>query len=75
MQRNVSIWTGNKNTSEMSDCGNWEEGIIPGPSTSVIIYGHPRPFPVLNYNLTVKSVTIEPGAKLSVSPGKTLTVN
>jgi len=75
MQRNISIWTGNKNTAEMSDCGNWEEGIVPSPSTAVIIYGHARPFPVLNYNLTVKSLTIEPGAKLSVSPGKTLTVN
>jgi hypothetical protein len=75
MQRNVSVWTGNKNTTEMFDCGNWEEGALPGPTSTIFVYGHARPFPVLTYNLTVSHVIIESNAKLTVSPGVTLTVN
>jgi glycosidase len=74
MLRNISVWSGNKNTSEMFDCGNWEEGAMPGPTSTIVIFGHTRPFPVLNYNLTVSHVTIESGAKLTVSPGVTLTI-
>jgi alpha-amylase len=75
MLRNVSIWTGNSNTTDMSNCGNWEEGAVPGIDSYIIIYGHNRPFPILNYNLTVKKVTIENNAKLTISSGKILTLN
>ncbi len=74
MTHTVSVWTGNKNTSTMSDCGNWEEGSVPGPSSTVIVYGHTRPLPVLTYNLTVKSVVIESDALLTVSPGVTFRI-
>jgi hypothetical protein len=75
MQKNISVWSGNKNTTEMFDCGNWEEGAIPNSTSTIIVFGHTRPFPVLTYNLTVSHVIIESNAKLTVSPGVTLTVN
>ncbi len=75
MVRNISIWTGNKNTTDMGDCGNWAEGLVPGSQSSIIIFSHNKPFPVLNYNLTAKNVNIHPGGKLTISPGKILTVN
>ena len=73
MPTDISTWSGNKNTSEMFDCGNWEAGVMPGPGSTIIIYGHTRPFPVLTYNLTVMNVIIESGAKLTIAPGYTLT--
>ncbi len=33
----VAIWTGNKNTTDANDCGNWEEGRLPDAGTNVII--------------------------------------
>jgi hypothetical protein len=75
MGQSVSIWTGNRNTPDMGDCGNWAEGLVPGSQSSIIVYGCNKPFPVLNYNLSVKNVIIHDGGKLTVSPGKILTVN
>lgn len=71
---NVSIWTGNKNTTDVSDCGNWESGLVPGANSHVIVYGHTRPFPVLTYNLTVKKLTVQPNASFTVANGVELRV-
>jgi glycosidase len=71
---NVSIWTGNKNTTDVSDCGNWEGGAVPGAASNVFVYGNTRPFPVLNYNLTVNKLTVQPNASFTVAPGVALTV-
>jgi glycosidase len=72
--QNASVWTGNKGTTEVSDCGNWEGGLIPGQASHVIVYGHAKPFPVLKTNLTVNKVTVYPGAQFTVDPGINLTV-
>lgn len=71
---NVSIWTGNKGTTDMSDCGNWESGLIPGPTSTVYVYGHARPYPVLTFDLSVNKVYLQPGATLTVNPSVKLTV-
>ena len=71
---NVSIWTGNKGTSDMTDCGNWEGGLVPGTSSHVIVYGHAKPFPVCAANTTVNKVTLFSGAQLTVNPGINLVV-
>jgi alpha-amylase len=71
---NVSIWTGNKGTSDMTDCGNWEGGLVPGTTSHVIVYGHAKPFPICTANTTVNKVTLFPGAQLTVTPGIDLTV-
>lgn len=70
----VSIWTGNKNTTDATDCGNWEEGKIPSSTTSVIIPAYAQPFPVLSANLSVNNITIENGAVLQINAGNTLSV-
>lgn len=71
---NVSIWTGNRNTTNVADCGNWEAGRVPGPNSHVIVYGHAKPFPVVTQNITVNRVTLHPGATMTVNPGINLTV-
>jgi glycosidase len=72
---NVSIWTGNKNSTSIADCGNWEGGAIPGPNSTVVIYGHAKPFPVITSNLVINRLKIEQGATFTVSPGVNLTVS
>lgn len=71
---NVSIWTGNKGTTDVADCGNWEGGLVPGPTSHVIVYGHAKPFPILTYDLTVNKVTLKPGGAFTVNPGIKMTV-
>jgi alpha-amylase len=71
---NISIWTGNKNTTSVSDCANWEGGMIPGPGSTIIVYGHAKPFPVLTTNLTVNRVKLESGATFLVNPGVNLII-
>ncbi|UEG48753.1 hypothetical protein LK994_08895 [Ferruginibacter lapsinanis] len=71
---NISVWTGNKGTSDVFDCGNWEAGRIPGPTSTVIVYGHATPFPVLTSDLTVNKVNLYTGAQFTVNPSIKLTV-
>ena len=71
---NVSIWTGNKGTTDISDCGNWEGGFIPTATSNVFVYGHAKPFPILNVDLTVNKVNLLQGGNLTVSPSVKLTV-
>ena len=42
----VSIWTGNKGTTDVTDCGNWEEGLVPTNSSTVIVPTYSKPVPV-----------------------------
>jgi hypothetical protein len=70
----ISIWTGNKGTSDVADCGNWESGLVPSSRSTIYVYGHSRPFPVLNFDLTVKRVNLMPGAVFTVDPNVKLTV-
>ncbi len=42
----VSIWTGNKGTTDITDCGNWEEGLVPTNSSTVIVPSFANPAPV-----------------------------
>jgi Alpha amylase, catalytic domain len=71
---NTSIWSGNKNTSDVFDCGNWEGGLIPNNLSNVIVYGHAKPFPVVTGSLTVNKVTLFSGATITVNPGINLTI-
>lgn len=60
----AAIWTGNKGTSDVSDCGNWEEGIFPSDSTTTIVSGLSNPQPVINSNLTIGALVLTDGASL-----------
>lgn len=69
----VSIWTGNKGTTNMADCANWEGGLVPGTASHVIVYGHAKPYPVADVNITVNKVSLR-GGNLTVNNGITVTV-
>lgn len=71
---NVSIWTGNKSTTDVSDCSNWEEGHIPGPNSGVIVYQYAKPYPILNFNLTINKLTLQPGASFTVASPNLLNI-
>jgi hypothetical protein len=48
---------------------NWSCGVVPDATSDVIIgIGHPND-PVINSNVTVKSVTQNTGANLTINPG------
>lgn len=71
---NISVWTGNKGTSDVFDCGNWEAGRVPGTASTVIVYGHATPYPILTADLTVNKVNLYTGAQFTVNPNIKLTV-
>ena len=71
---NTSIWTGNKNTTDVTDCRNWEGGLIPTTTSNVVVYGHAKPYPVVAANLTVNKVSLYSGATMTVNSGVNLTI-
>jgi alpha-amylase len=70
----VAVWTGNKGTNSPLDCGNWEEGRMPGAAYNLLIPAYSNPAPVFPSSITVKAFTIETGATLTVNNGSVLTV-
>lgn len=70
----ISVWSGNKGTTDVFDCGNWEGGRVPGTASTVIVYGHATPYPILTADLTVNKVNLYTGAQFTVNPGKKLTI-
>ncbi len=69
----TSIWTGNISTN-WTDAGNWQCGLIPGTTTEVIVNGGLPNYPVVNSNTTIRKMTANPGATVTVSPGVILTI-
>jgi glycosidase len=48
----ASIWTGNKATSDITDCGNWEEGKIPNANSTIIIPPYASPAPLFQNSIS-----------------------
>ncbi|MFY7964513.1 MAG: hypothetical protein ACOVO1_06425, partial [Chitinophagaceae bacterium] len=65
----VAIWTGNKGTSDITDCGNWEEGIFPTDSTTTIISGLSNPQPIFNASRTLLHLNLREGANPQIANG------
>ncbi|MGB3008176.1 MAG: hypothetical protein WBC06_16805 [Chitinophagaceae bacterium] len=53
---------------------NWSCGIIPIASSEVVISTGSPFFPVISSNISIKKVTVNTGASLTVSPGFNLTI-
>lgn len=72
----VAIWTGNKGTTDVSDCGNWEESITPSDSTTTIISGlsNPQPIFLANATFTIQNLVLQDGAAPQISAGVNLIV-
>jgi len=71
----AAIWTGNKGTNDISDCGNWEEGIMPSATRNMIVPGYSSPQPVLTGSVLAKDLILWTGANLQIGNGATLTVS
>jgi hypothetical protein len=69
----TAVWTGAANTS-WTNPDNWQCGIIPGTATEVIINGGLPQYPLINTNRTIRKLTANPGATVTVSPGIVLTI-
>ena len=66
------VWTGAVNTT-WSNPGNWSCGVVPVITSDVQINGGLTNYPLVNSNVSIKSLTIKPGASVTVATGFTLT--
>ncbi len=69
-------WTGNSNTS-WTNTANWSSGIVPAAGNNVIIPANRPNNPVVANGVLAncKSITISPGAAITVATGGNLKVN
>ena len=66
------MWTGGLNTT-WSNTANWSCGVVPGVTSDVWINGGLANYPMINSNVFIKSITVKPGAIVTVATGNTLT--
>ncbi len=69
----VLIWSGAVNT-DWTNPGNWNCGTVPVSTSDVQINNGVPNFPVINSNITIRSLLLNPGAHCNVNTGFTLTV-
>ena len=69
----ASTWTGNADQT-WNNISNWSCGSIPDGFTDVIIPSGKTNYPVLNSNTTVRSLTAQPGAQITISTGVILDI-
>ncbi|GAA4494734.1 hypothetical protein GCM10023172_05380 [Hymenobacter ginsengisoli] len=71
----VAIWTGNDDSTDPSDCRNWENGVTPTASTDVLVPAGATLMPSLSTGtLAAHDLTIEAGATITLAPGTSLRV-
>jgi hypothetical protein len=71
----VITWSGVVD-DDWSNPGNWCPAAVPGAQDDVVIPAAPSIMPEVKTNgLSCKSVTLQPGATLTIKPGYVLTVN
>jgi len=68
---NVS-WTGGADTN-WHNSANWDCGVIPDANTDVVIESKPN-LPVINSNVSCRSIRVKPGASVTVVTGVQLTI-
>jgi hypothetical protein len=68
----LNSWTGTAN-DQWEDVNNWSNHQLPDATTDVIINSNAVHFPVINSNVTVRSLKIN-GGSVQVSTGKILTI-
>ncbi len=71
----VAIWTGNNASADPTDCRNWENGVLPSPTTDVLVPAGSAFMPALSAGtLAARDLTIEAGATLTVGANTVLRV-
>jgi len=68
-----SIWLGEV-SSVWENSANWNCGILPDSNTDVIINSGAYNYPIVNSNTSVRSISINPIASITVNPGYNITV-
>ncbi len=63
-------WTGSVST-QWENPANWSCGVVPDANTDIVINSGTV---ILNSNVTIRSLKLNPGASLTVSTGNTLTI-
>lgn len=74
---NITIitWSGDE-SSDWSDPANWCPAVVPDEDDDVVIPASATVIPEVKVSgMSCKSVTVEPGAGLTIKPGYILTVN
>ncbi len=71
----AAIWTGNKGSSDITDCGNWEEGQMPGAAYNLIIPANAKPAPVFTNTIQCNDLWIEDGTTATINSGVNILVN
>ncbi len=67
-------WTGAIST-DWSVAGNWSCGVVPDQYTDVYIFSNVPNFPLVGLNVDIRSLTVSPGASVTVATGFELKVN
>ncbi|QKG54564.1 alpha-amylase family glycosyl hydrolase [Hymenobacter sp. BRD67] len=71
----VAIWTGNDNSTDPTDCRNWENGVTPTATTDVLVPAGTTLTPSVGTGvLATHDLTIEAGATVTVGAGTSLRV-
>ncbi|MEY4593810.1 MAG: hypothetical protein RIQ47_220 [Bacteroidota bacterium] len=62
-----SVWSGNSGTSEWTCADNWEDGMVPGSTSDVLIPANAFPPPCVSGHQRIESITIEDDAEVCLS--------
>lgn len=71
----AAIWTGNMGNTDITNCGNWEEGILPDATRDLIISGASNPQPIINANLSARNLILRENANPVLQANLTLSGN
>ena len=71
--RFVETWTGYSNTA-WQNASNWNCVVVPDANTDILIPGDAVIMPVINTNQSCKSLSVQPGATLTITSGVNLNV-
>lgn len=69
----TQLWTGAQST-DWFDVRNWNSCEIPGTTSDVVINGSLPNYPVVNANVTIKSIAVNPAASLTIATGVIFTL-
>jgi hypothetical protein len=61
-----NIWNGNSG-SNWFEAANWSCGIVPDENTAVVVPGGISVYPVINANTIIKSISVHPGATVTLA--------
>ncbi len=54
----ASVWTGNAGTSDITDCGNWEEGKVPASNSVIVVPSYANPAPAFPNSIAGRVIAI-----------------